>query len=123
MPVSVAQTDIEKVWRPLTTDEVTLVPGLSSRAWIRVLAALPYVEEQAAPEVIRDVMVSMIVRVLKNPESLRRHAESIDDFNDSKELDPVISSGEMYLLPSEIAMLTPAAEAPVYGMYVMGLGG
>ena len=123
MLVSVVQADIEKVWRPLTADEASIVPGLSASAWIRVLAAFPHVEEQIAPEVIREAMVSMILRVLKNPESVRILSESIDDHSESKTLDSAISSGELYVGPNEAALLTPAPVAPVYGMYVIGLGG
>lgn len=134
MQVSVTQADIEKVWRPLTADEGALVPGLSNRAWLRIQARFPDIETTTAPvppateplvstELVADVMASMIVRVLKNPESLRVRSESIDDHTDAATLDAAISSGEMYLTPDEIALLTPAPIAPVYGMYVMGLGG
>lgn len=123
MPVFVAQTDIEKVWRPLTADEASIIPGLSGSAWIRVLAAFPFVEEQVAAEVIQDAMVSMILRVLKNPESVRILSESIDDHSESKTLDSAVSSGELYVGPHEAKLLTPAPAAPVYGLYVMGLGG
>lgn len=124
MLVSVTQADIEKVWRPLSPAEVAVVPGLSSRAWIRVLAKVPTVETSGVSEaVIQDVMVSMIVRVLKNPDSARIINASIDDYTDGKTLDTAISSGEMYVSADEIEMLTPAPIVPVYGVYVMGLGG
>ena len=134
MQVSVTQADIEKVWRPLTADEAALVPGLSNRAWLRIQARFPDIETTTAPvppateplvstELVADVMASMIVRVLKNPESLRVRSESIDDHTDAATLDAAISSGEMYLTADEIALLTPVPIAPVYGMYVMGLGG
>jgi hypothetical protein len=124
MQVSVAQTDIEKVWRPLTAEEAAVVPGLSARAWIRIVAKIPGVDESSiAEDVIRDVMVSMIVRVLKNPDSARVISESIDDSTDSRTLDAAIASGEMYVSADELAMLTPAPVVPFYGMYVLGLGG
>lgn len=124
MQVSVTKADIEKVWRPLTTEETTVVPGLSDRAWIRIVAKLPDVYESGIDEaIIQDVMVSMIIRVLKNPDSARIISESIDDSTDSRTLDSAISSGEMYVSADELAMLTPAPIAPIYGMYVIGLGG
>ncbi|MDT0171027.1 hypothetical protein [Pseudarthrobacter sp. BRE9] len=134
MQVTVEQSDIEKVWRPLTTEEAALVPGLSNRAWIRIRARFPDIETNTAPvppateplvsvDLVMDVMASMIVRVLKNPESLRVRSESIDDHTDAATLDAAISSGEMYLTEDEAALLTPRAEVPVYGMYVLGLGG
>ena len=134
MQVTVEQADIEKVWRPLTIEEAALVPGLSNRAWIRIQARFPDIEVNTAPvppateplvsiDVVADVMASMIVRVLKNPESLRVRSESIDDHTDAATLDAAISSGEMYLTADEVALLTPRAEVPIYGMYVIGLGG
>lgn len=130
MQVVVAQADIEKVWRPLTADEIVLIPGLSNRAWIRIQARFPDIEANTAPispateplvsvDLVADVMASMIVRVLKNPDSVR--SDSIDDHMTT--LDVAISSGEMYLTAEEVDLLTPRPAVPSYGMYVMGLGG
>lgn len=129
MPVSVVRTDIEAVWRPLTTEEAALVPGLSNKAWRRVLAHFPGMESSitfvapataplVSPDLVKDVMASMIIRVLKNPDSVR--SDGIDDHTTT--LDMSISSGEMYLSAEEIALLT-SRPVPIYGMYVMGLGG
>ena len=126
MPIAVEQADIEKVWRPLVTGEAALVPGLSNRAWLRIKARFPDIEVTTSivppalepvisVDIVRDVMASMIVRVLKNPDSLRIRSESIDDHTDAATLDAAISSGEMYLTPDEVALLTPPAIVPVYG--------
>lgn len=130
MAISVTQADIEKVWRPLTAAEVAVIPGLSDRAWLRLVAAVPGLESftaGTAPLVttaaVKDVMVSMIIRVLKNPDSARIISESIDDYTDGRTLDAAISSGEMYVSAFEVGMLTPAPVLPVNGVYVMGLGG
>ena len=133
MPVAVTQPDIERVFRPLTEDEAATVAGRSDRAWLRILSRVPDIETRlsivppaTAPvlseAVVKDVMVSMIERVLKNPESARTRSESIDDHSDSITLDASVSSGELYLSDEEYALLVPAV-APVYGMYVVGLGG
>lgn len=130
MQIIVTAADIAKVWRPLTTDEAALIPGLSNRAWLRILARFPDIEANTAPvppateplvsvDLVADVMGSMIVRVLKNPDSVR--SDSVD--GDTTTLDSAISSGEMYLTAEEVALLTPRPSVPVYGMYVMGLGG
>lgn len=130
MQITVTEADIEKVWRPLTTDEAALIPGLSNRAWIRILARFPDIEANTAPippateplissDLVADVMASMIVRVLKNPDSVR--SDSIDDHTTT--LDVAISSGEMYLTAEEVDLLTPRPAVPSYGMYVLGLGG
>lgn len=129
MPVAVVQTDIEQVWRPLTPEEAALVPGLSGKAWRRVLAHFPSMDASVtvvppstaplvSPDLVKDVMTDMIVRVLKNPDSVR--SDSIDDHTTT--LDMSISSGGLYLSAEEVALLTPRV-VPVYGVYVMGLGG
>jgi hypothetical protein len=134
MQITVTEADIEKVWRPLTTDEAALIPGLSNRAWLRIQARFPDIDANTAPippateplvstDLVADVMASMIIRVLKNPESLRVRSESIDDHTDAATLDAAISSGEMYLSAEEVALLTPRPAVPFYGMYVIGLGG
>jgi hypothetical protein len=129
----VTQPDIERVFRPLTGDEAATVAGRSDSAWIRILARVPDIETRItvvppataavlSEAVVKDVMVSMIVRVLKNPESARTRSESIDDHSDSITLDTSVSTGELYLSDAEYALLVPAV-APVYGMYVVRLGG
>lgn len=125
MPVAVTQADIEKVWRPLTTEEANVVAGLSDSAWIRLVATVPMVGDTPLPiaeATVLDVMVSMIVRVFKNPDSARIISESIDDHSASKTLDSAISTGELYVTEREIGLLSPR-EVPVYGMYVVSLGG
>jgi hypothetical protein len=134
MQVSVAQADIEQVWRPLTAAEAAVIPGLSNRAWLRIVGAVPGIESfldaslpasdpLVTPEAVQDVMASMIVRVLKNPESARIISESIDDYTSGRTLDDAVASGEMYVSAFEVSMLTPAPVVPVNGMYVLGLGG
>lgn len=134
MQASVTAEDIESVWRPLTPAESAVIGGLSTSAWVRVAATVPGIETYmdvlppaTAPlvplETVQDVMVSMIIRVLKNPESARIINQSIDDYTDGRTLDSAISSGELYVSDFERQMLTPAPIAPTYGMYVVGLGG
>ena len=134
MQVSVTQGDIEKVWRPITTAEAAVIPGLSDRAWLRVVGAVPGIgaytdvvapgtEPLVSPDAVKDVMASMIIRVLKNPDSARIISESIDDYTDSRTLDDAVASGEMYVSAFEVSMLTPPPVVPAYGMYVLGLGG
>lgn len=126
--VAVTAQQIENRWRPLTPAEATTVPGKSEDAWTRILATVPGIEEHlstgaVAEATVQSVMVSMIVRVLKNPDSVRTHQQSIDDANESRTLDSAISTGELYLTDYEIGLLTPATGIPVHGMYVIGLGG
>jgi hypothetical protein len=134
MQVSVTKADIENVWRPLTAAEAAVIPGLSNSAWIRVVGAVPGIapfldviapatEPLVTMEAVQDVMASMIIRVLKNPESARIISESIDDYTNGRTLDDAISSGELYVSAFEVSMLTPAPVVPVNGLYVLGLGG
>lgn len=128
MPVAVTQADIERVWRPLTAAEAVTVQGKSEDAWARIVATVPATEEhlteaRISEATVRSVMVSMIVRVLKNPDSVRTVQSSIDDYNGSRTLDNAVSTGELYLTDFEIGLLTPAAGIPSYGIYVIGLGG
>ncbi|ALE91824.1 hypothetical protein AOC05_04965 [Arthrobacter alpinus] len=83
------------------------------------LTAIPPLVTEA---VVREVMVSMIIRVFKNPDSLRTLSEGIDDRTESSTLDNSVSTGEMYVSESELALLRPLV-IPEFGMYVLGLGG
>lgn len=128
MAVSVTADEVGGAWRPLTTEEATGIETKSARAWTRLAAVVPALEKNLEADLVReetvkDVMVSMIVRVLKNPESVRTVAESIDDGSESRTLDNSISTGELYVTDFEIAMLTPQSELPSYGLYTIGLGG
>jgi hypothetical protein len=124
MAVSVTPQDIENVWRPLSSEQSAIVPGLSGSAWRRLLRRAPWVDAEGFPvDDVKDVMVSMILRVLKNPDSVRTLSESIDDYTEAKTLDAAISSGELYVTDYEVSLLAPKTEAPDYGMYVVGLGG
>lgn len=128
MPVEVTPKHIEDEWRPLTLAESQTITGKAAAAWTRIVAIVPGIEDNVASgdvseDTVRSVMVSMIVRVLKNPESIRTHQQSIDDSSESRTLDNSVSTGELYLTDFEIGLLTPAAGVPQYGMYVLGLGG
>ena len=129
MQVSITQADIEGVWRPLKPAELLTLDGKSNSAWIRIVGAVPDIEAKlsgASPIVteatVREVMTSMIVRVYKNPDSLKTVSEGIDDRTESTTLDGSVSSGEMYISAAELAMLRPVI-VPVFGLYVLGLGG
>ena len=128
MAVSVSQYDIERRWRPLTTTEAATIQGKSDDAWTRIVATIPGIEANLATAAVteatvKSVMVSMIVRVLKHPDSARTVQQSIDDSSESRTLDQAVSSGELYVTDYEAGLLTPSTGIPTYGMYVVGLGG
>lgn len=128
MVIQVTAADIQNQWRPLTTDEAATIAGKSVSAWTRILAAVPSIEAKitagtVAEATVKDVMVSMIVRVLKNPESARIKSEAIDDHSESWTLDNAVSTGELYLTEFELGLLNPVGSVPSYGIYTVGLGG
>lgn len=128
--VAVTYGDIESEWRPLSAAERAIIPGKSSSAWTRIKADTRDIEDKltAVPQIVstdtvKSVMVSMIVRVLKNQDSARQISKSADDWSKSLTLDSSVSSGEMYVSEYEHGLLNPSTGVPDYGMYVVGLGG
>lgn len=129
MPEVTAE-DIAGAWRPLSEAEKQVIPGYSSRAWTRIKASVLDIEDKLAarPPVVteatvQDVMVSMIIRVLKNPDSARQISKSADDWSKSITVDASVSTGELYLTAYELELLNPVGKLPEYGMYVVSLGG
>lgn len=128
--VAVTSEDIENEWRPLSPAEKSTVAGKSASAWTRVQAdtrdivdKLDAVPQLVTTDTVKSVMVSMIVRVLKNQDSARQISKSADDWSKSITLDSSVSSGEMYVTAYEHDLLNPYTGAPDYGVYVIGLGG
>lgn len=128
--VDVTAANISGSWRPLSAAEERVVPGFSKRAWTRIKATVPDIEDKLAAtpavvtaETVQDVMVSMIIRVLKNPDSARQISKSADDWSKSITVDASVSTGELYLTAYELELLNPVGKLPEYGMYVVSLGG
>lgn len=127
MAVDVTPPDIEALWRPLTPAEAGTVAGRSASAWIRIKAVVPDIEARLEARLIdvatvKDVMVSMLLRVFKNPDGARSVSDAIDDRTESRTIDTALSTGEIYVSDAELLMLRPPI-VPDVGMYVMGLGG
>jgi len=128
MPVSVTPEDIAGVWRPLSEAEETIVPGLANQAWIRMLVPRPDLEAQitegaVAAESVASAMISMIIRVLKNPDSVRQLAKSYDDWSRSQTFDSSVSTGELYVNEHELALITPRPTVQPAGAYSVSLWG
>lgn len=127
-PVVIDQQDIEAVWRPLSAAEGLIVPGLSTQAWIRLLVPRPDLPQDLASgavtqESVASAMVSMIVRVLKNPDSVRQLSKSYDDWSKSQTFDSSVSTGELYVNEHELALVTPVSAVPERGAYSVSLWG
>lgn len=115
--------DVANRWRPLTDPEINVTYALLEEATALLAMASPGVRERAAASLdaataIRSVVVSMVLRVLKNPDAIRQFA--IDDYSQTR--DQVASSGLLYATPEELAYVQPA-QVGLAGMYVVGLGG
>ncbi|MEV8180327.1 hypothetical protein [Specibacter sp. NPDC078692] len=131
-PIVITAQDIENEWRPLKPRESNTIASKSATAWTRVVADTADIvaKLEAAPQLVatatvKSVMVSMIIRVLKNPDSARQQSRAVDDWSKSQTLDTSISTGEMYVSEYEHGLLNPkpVSEAPEYGAYVVSLGG
>lgn len=127
--ITVTATDIEAVWRPLRPEERTVVPGLSAQAWRHITGhpELPDVKARIdagtiTQDTVKDVMVWMIIRVLKNPYSAATIQGSIDDHSETVTLDKLIRSGELFISDDQMARLKPKP-VPTYSMYNLPLGG
>lgn len=115
-------TDVEGMFRALTTEESAVVPN-----WLRYLSAqvrgkVPAVDERmASDEDYADLVVgtvaSAVVRVLRNPNGWRQY--SVDDASFTR--DQVVSAGLLYLTDDEIGQLREGTGLP--GAYVVSLGG
>ncbi|MGO2938137.1 MAG: hypothetical protein ACTICQ_11250 [Glutamicibacter arilaitensis] len=128
MPVSVIPEDIAGIWRPLSEAESVIVPGLSNQAWIRLLVPRPDLEQHLADgtvslESVASAMISMIIRVLKNPDSVRQLAKSYDDWSRSQTFDNSVSTGELYVNEHELALVTPKPAILPAGAYSVSLWG
>lgn len=115
--------DVANRWRPLADPEINVTYALLEEATALLAVASPGVRERAAASLdaataIRSVVVSMVLRVLKNPDAIRQFA--IDDYSQTR--DQVASSGLLYATPEELAYVQPP-QIGMAGMYVVGLGG
>lgn len=122
MPLAIV-ADVTNRWRPLTLEEEAVAAALLQEAEAILAVASPGIRERAAASpdaavVARSVVVSMVLRVLKNPDSVRQF--SIDDYTQVR--DQVASSGLLYATPEELAQVAPVV-VPLPGVYVVGLGG
>jgi len=128
MPVVINSEDIASVWRPLSEAEAAIVPGLSNQAWIRLLDPRPDLEDhltdsKVSPESVASAMISMVIRVLKNPDSVRQLAKSYDDWSRSQTFDNSVSTGELYVNEHELALVTPKPAVQTAGAYSVSLWG
>lgn len=119
MPFAI-KADVEtRLGRTLTAPE-----GLQVEAWLEDLEALVLVRvpdladrvDSGLPSVavVKSVFCSAVIRVLRNPEGLRQHTESIDDYSVTKTIDVTASAGSLYLSDDEWALLIPGTTGDAF---------
>lgn len=95
---------------------------LIAKAEIRLNAAIPtlaarFEAETVAAELVGGVVEDMVLRVVKNPQSLRSFG--IDDF--TTVIDSSVSTGLLYVSGSELALLSPGAGRASVGSIRLGV--
>jgi hypothetical protein len=101
------------LWRPLKPAEEIVVDNQLAKASRLVRRLVPDVDARIAAdtldaEVVGDVVVDMVLRVMRNPEGMR--SEEIDGYSYTR--DTALSAGALYLSDDELALLkAPAGSA------------
>ncbi|MBF4549240.1 hypothetical protein [Pseudoclavibacter sp. VKM Ac-2888] len=114
--------------RPLTADEVRVIPQWIDQAVEKLLDAVPDLEARKAlpPEnprhvrenVVRDALVNAVERKVRNAGGLRRFGT--DEF--SSEVDPSLASGKIFISDEDLARFQPRPIAGTsQGVYSMQL--
>lgn len=95
-------------------------------AWIEdlealVLSRVPDLDERiengsVSIGVVRSVFCTAIIRVLRNPEGLRQHTESIDDYSVTKTIDSSGSAGLLFLTDDEWTLLIPGTTGDAFSI-------
>jgi hypothetical protein len=109
MPNPVQITDLEARFRSLTDAEKVNAQALLEDAWAELLSPknVPDLEDRIGDGRVSTALVvrvvrSMVLRVLRNPDSLRQW--SVDDVTFVR--DSAVSAGELYASPEEVELLT-----------------
>lgn len=95
--------DIEAVWRPLTTDELTSVEALLVEASNKLRADIPSIDTRVETNTLaaanaKSAVVNAVKRVFMNPEGYL--TETIDGY--VYRFDTAISRGEVYISAADL---------------------
>lgn len=101
-----AFTDIEAVWRSLTTDEQSVATALAEYASALLRAAVVDIDDRVADGTLdaalpRLAVVQMVIRVLRNPSGLR--SESTGPF--SATWDVMAAAGRLSVNPEDLELI------------------
>jgi len=124
-PLATTQ-DVINRWRAMSDTEMGVAYSLLEEAAAILTVAAPGVRERAAASpdaavAARSVVVSMALRVLKNPDAIRQFSSDEASFT----RDNAASSGALYATPEELALLSTgsSATATAHQAYTISLGG
>jgi len=105
-------SDLEAVWRPLTSAEKTVAEGLIEQASNQLRARVPNIDSiieadttGLKAEFARAAVVNAVKRVMKNPDGWLSESEAYDDFKVDKRRDSALSTGELYIAESDLVGL------------------
>jgi hypothetical protein len=119
--------DVEaRLGRTLTASEQGQVTAWLEDLEALVVSRLPGFAESVtagvtSESVVRAVFASAVIRVLRNPEGLRQHTESIDDYSITKTIDASASAGLLYLTDDEWNLLSPGASGEAFTIRPYGV--
>lgn len=119
-------TDVQvRLGRSLSTAEEAQVT-----AWIEdleaiVLQRVPDLRERIdagtiSEAIVRSVLCSAIIRVMRNPGGLRQRTESIDDYSLTETIDSSLSTGALYLTDEEWDLLLPVVSGGAFSIRLYG---
>lgn len=114
--------------RALTADEERVIPKWLGTAWRKLKRAVPNLEgrlalDESSPAAldeddVKDVLVAMVERKLRNPDMLR----SFGGDTASMTIDAEASAGKIYATPDELDSLAVPTAPGDNGMYSIPLG-
>lgn len=119
-------SDVEaRLGRTLTASETIQVTAWIEDLGALVLVRIPDLQERidadtVSAAVVRSIFCSAIIRVLRNPEGLRQHTESIDDYSVTKTIDSSSSSGLLFLTDDEWGLLIPGGTGEAFSIDLYG---
>ncbi len=112
--------DVQGIWRTLTDDEIITVTARIGEASQMIRDEVPLingldVDERITlasnetgylnPATVRNVVVSMVERVVVPARFVRQESSTVDDGSESRTIDASVSSGEMFISPMELRRL------------------
>ena len=103
-------SDVEAVWRPLTSDELSRAANLLDEA-SQIIMEIPMVAARitaglVADATLKSVAVRMVVRVLLNPQRLSQFSVTVEDVTRSGTYESgLVPAGELVVSPGELDRL------------------